>query len=155
MATKRRLARQLALALLYQHDIAGGDADTCHFTRLRWPFRGPEGDEEPGIQELGNAFDTREVREFASVLADGAIAHLEAIDLAISERSQHWKLNRMPVVDRNILRLGVYEILYRKDIPPKVTIDEAVSLAKDFCEEGSGAFINGILDNLAATLNKA
>ncbi len=154
MPTKRRLARELALAFLYQKDMVRSDTSEDKQARLRWPFRGPDDGEDYGIDDLGKAYDTRDVREFAAALADGTMAHLAEIDAAIAERAEHWKIERMPVVDRNILRLGVYELLYRDDIPPKVSINEAVDLAKRYCDEPSGAFINGVLDNLAVSRRK-
>lgn len=154
MPTKRRLSRELALAFLYQKDMVRSDTAEDKQARLRWPFRGPDDGEDYGIDDLGKAYDTREVREFAAALADGTLAHLVEIDALIAERAEHWKIERMPIVDRNILRLGVYELLFRDDIPPKVSINEAVDLAKRYCDEPSGAFINGVLDNLSAIRRK-
>lgn len=157
MVTKRRLARQLALALLYQHDVVGGDVDITSVTQLKWPFRGPEEDaeEDIGLEDLGQAFDDPVLHDFAQELYRGTVKHRPEIDVAIAGHSQHWRLERMPLVDRNILRLGAYELLYREDIPPKVSINEAVDLARDYGDEPSGYFINGVLDKLAAHRGKA
>ena len=76
------------------------------------------------------------------------------IDGKISKASRNWKIERMPRLERCILRLAVFEILYIEEIPPKVSIDEAVELAKKFCGEESGGFVNGVLDNIYNTLLK-
>jgi N utilization substance protein B len=77
-------------------------------------------------------------------------AHLEELDALIARYSEHWRLERMTVVDRNLLRLAAYELLYQAKIPPKVVIIEAVELAKRFGSDDSGAFVNGILDQIRA-----
>jgi len=89
-----------------------------------------------------------EVRDFATQLVIGASENLTEINALIAEHSEHWEIDRMPTIDRNILRLATYELLYRDDIPPKVTINEAVELAHKFSTPDSGKFINGILDKL-------
>jgi N utilization substance protein B len=89
-----------------------------------------------------------EVRDFATQLVRGTADNLAKIDALIAEYSEHWKIDRMPAIDRNILRSAIYELLYRADIPPKVAINEAVELAKRFSTPDSGKFINGILDKL-------
>jgi N utilization substance protein B len=94
-------------------------------------------------------FETSEkIRIFAVELIRGVESHLAQIDSLIRQFSEHWRLERMPVVDRNIIRLGVFELLYRSDIPAKVSINEAVDLGKKFGSEDSGSFINGILDRV-------
>jgi transcription antitermination factor NusB len=89
-----------------------------------------------------------EIRGFATRLVEGASENLADIDVLISQRSENWQIHRMPAIDRSILRLGVYELLYRDDIPPKVAINEAVELANNYSTPDSGKFINGILDKL-------
>ena len=88
------------------------------------------------------------VRAFSERLVCGVCENKEYIDGLISRSSKNWRLERMSRVDRSILRLGVFEMLYMEDIPPKVSIDEAVELGKKFGTEDSGAFINGVLDNV-------
>jgi transcription antitermination protein NusB len=88
------------------------------------------------------------VRSFADPLIRGAIEHREEIDGKIRHYAENWDLHRMAVVDRNVLRLAVYEMLYREDIPPIVSINEAVDIAKRFSTQDSGKFVNGILDRL-------
>jgi transcription antitermination factor NusB len=119
-----------ALQILYQIDITGDPVDDV----LEQFWRDAE--------------QSPEVRGFATQLVKGASKNLEEIDALIVQRSEHWKLSRMPAIDRSILRLGIYELLYRDDIPPKVAINEAVELAKNYSTPDSGKFINGILDKL-------
>lgn len=88
------------------------------------------------------------VKDFAQELVRGVFENVAAIDGKISSYAKNWELERMAVVDRNILRLGVSELLYRSDIPPKVSINEAVELAKKYSELKSGKFVNGILDKV-------
>lgn len=93
---------------------------------------------------------SHEVSDFATQLVRGTAESLAEIDTLIAEHSEHWEMDRMPTIDRNILRLATYELLYRDDIPPKVTINEAVELAHKFSTSDSGKFVNGILDKLMA-----
>lgn len=83
--------------------------------------------------------------EFTIQLVEGVLAHRAGIDRVISEYSEGWELERMPVVDRNILRMSIFELFFMEDIPPGPTIDEAVELAKGFSTQDSGKFINGLL----------
>jgi len=87
-----------------------------------------------------------EVKAFASALFTGTVQHRQEIDAVIAARADNWGLNRMAVIDRNILRLGVFELLHSEGVPPKVCINEAIELAKRFGDAESGKFINGILD---------
>jgi len=91
---------------------------------------------------------SEKVRPFFDLLVSGVIRRLALIDGLIERFSKNWKLDRMACVDRNILRMAVYEILYCADIPPKVSINEAVDIGKKYGTEDSGAFINGILDSI-------
>jgi N utilization substance protein B len=127
----RRKARVLALQIIYQHDIGSRTLDDI--LRSFWESQG---------------LPPAEVRAFAEDLAAGVRDHLEEIDALTGEYSSHWDLERMAAVDRNILRLAVYELIYRDDIPPKVTINEFVEIAKKFSTEDSGAFVNGVLDRI-------
>lgn len=96
-----------------------------------------------------NLEDTDEsVKEFSLRLVNGVIANIEEIDKKISEYAQNWKLERMAIVDRNIMRLGCFELIYCEDIPAKVSINEAVDLAKKFSGAESGKFVNAILDKV-------
>ncbi|MBL8115470.1 MAG: transcription antitermination factor NusB [Acidobacteria bacterium] len=130
MSGKRRKSRELALQLLYQNDVAGTPADEM--------FRNTE--------EYVEA--RPEVQEFASRLVLGTLSKRDEIDGKLSERSEHWRLGRMPVVDRNLLRLALYELLFENDTPDAVVIDEAVEIAKKFSTPSSGPFVNGVLDGI-------
>ena len=92
-----------------------------------------------------------EVRAFATRLADGVVAHVSEIDPLITEAADHWRIERMQVMDRLILRLAVYEFLFATDIPGKVVINEALELARTFSTDDSVRFINGILDAIRRT----
>ena len=94
------------------------------------------------------------VREFAQPLIEGMIAHLPEIDERIKKYSENYNLNRISAVDRNVLRLAIYEMLYRDDIPPVVSINEAIELAKTFGGAESGKFVNGILDRVRKDLDR-
>jgi len=95
---------------------------------------------------------SEDVKPFSEELVLGVCGHLRELDSLIGKASKNWRLERIAKVDRSILRLAVYELLYRDDIPPKVSINEAVDLGKKFGTEESGAFINGILDKIYSTL---
>lgn len=126
----RRLSREVALKILYQIDMTGGaPADVLPLFYEHFDI--------PGA-----------VRPFAERLVYGVCSNREEIDRRIVATSEHWRLERMPVVDRNVLRIAVFEMLYCPDIPPKVSINEAIDLAKSYGSEDSGAFINGILDKV-------
>lgn len=87
-------------------------------------------------------------REFFISLVEGVVNHLGEIDDLIHSSSKNWKISRMPVVDRNIMRIAVYELLYCPDIPAKVSINEAVDIGKKYGTRDSGAFVNGVLDRI-------
>jgi transcription antitermination factor NusB len=104
---------------------------------------------EESFQLVSESFDSPAgILDFSRDLVLGIWKNREDLDKLIRQASKNWRLERMSRVDRNILRVGVFEILFMKDIPPKVSIDEAVELGKKFGSEESGAFINGILDNI-------
>ena len=94
----------------------------------------------------------KEVKTFAEQLVRGTLAHKTEIDSFISDNATNWSINRMAVVDRNILRYAVYELLYEDVIPPKVTINEALDISKKYSTPKSTAFINGILDHIHRNL---
>ncbi len=132
-AASRRQSRETALKLLYQWEMTGQD-----------------------VMELVEAYLTQEdspltIDSFCEELVVGTVKHREAIDAEICRWSAHWSLERMSAVDRNILRLAVYELLYRLDIPPKATVNEAIEIAKKFSTADSAAFVNGILDQVLQT----
>ena len=94
------------------------------------------------------------IREFAEPLVRGVLEHREVIDERLQKLAANWDLHRMAGVDRNILRLAAFEMMHREDIPPVVAINEAVDIAKRFSTDESGRFVNGILDKLAAQLDR-
>ena len=99
------------------------------------------------LEEFWHGHDpTAEVKTFANQLFTGTVEHLADIDPLITSHADNWNLKRMAVIDRNILRLGVFELMHLHDTPPKVCINEAIELAKRFGDTESGKFINGILD---------
>jgi len=132
---KRTKARERAVQALYQLDVAASDLDEA-LARFWRSFEPVE----------------REVREQAEELVRGVAAHRHAIDEAIEAASANWRLDRMAKVDRNVLRLAVHELLHRPDVPVKVVINEAIELGKKYGSESSGAFVNGVLDRIAAGL---
>ncbi len=128
---KRRKARELALQFLYQLDLRG------------------EVDPASSAEEFWSRHPVDiEVREFADVLVRGTMLHRGKIDELIAQYAEHWDLERMAVVDRNILRAGIFELLWTTDVPPKVAINEAIEVAKKFGTQESSRFINGILDRI-------
>ena len=101
-----------------------------------------------------NLGDTEGYSEFSNQLVRGCAAQLPSIDAAIRAVSEHWRLERMACVDRNIIRLAVFELMTLPDVPRKVTLNEAVELAKRFGDESSPAFVNGVLDRIANDIGK-
>lgn len=146
MKTKRRQARELVLKLLYQIDTTKVSATEALNTYLESLANENEHKHKCVI--------SAEVRTFAKELLFGTVEHLDKIDALIAQLSEHWRLERMAVIDRNILRFSAYEILYREDIPVNVAIDEAVEVAKKYSSVDSSRFINGILDRLAAYIGR-
>ena len=97
---------------------------------------------------------TDRVREFAQPLIEGMVTHRDELDERIRKYCENYNLDRISVVDRNVLRLAIYEMLYRDDIPPVVSINEAIELAKTFGGAESGKFVNGILDRVRKDLDR-
>ena len=135
---RRHEARECALQCLYQWEICAPDDVDLMLARF-WAARGGAAGED--------------VREFAESLVRGAIVRAAEIDSLIAEQADNWRLDRMSTVDRNILRLGVSELLADDPPPAAVVIDEAIELAKRFSGEGAGQFVNGILDGIRRRLS--
>jgi N utilization substance protein B len=135
----RRKARICALQMLFQYDIAQPRVD--ELTNSYWEAFG---------DDMGNV-----AREFSNNLALGAIARLDEIDDLIKRRAEHWRIQRMAVVDRNILRLAIYEFLYEADTPKTVVINEALEIARRFSTFEATQFINGILDAIKRDLESS
>ena len=142
---RRRLSREIALRILFQLDASTGLSPDEIYTLFLRNFS-PEHDEERVLDCEDPIFE--QVLPFARELFFGVAKNLAEVDGIINEASEHWRLERMSRVDRNVMRLAVYEMTHREDIPPKVSINEAVDLGKEFGAEDSGAFINGILDRI-------
>ncbi len=130
----RRKSREAALQILYKIDLSKMEAREA--MRIFWQQH-PAGDD---------------VEDFANQIVDGVIRNRPEIDKLIEDHATHWKLSRMACVDRNILRMAVYELMYCHDIPNSVTLNEAIEVAKKFGTEESGAFINGVLDHISKEL---
>jgi len=133
---KRHAARRAALQYHFWRDLQGGD--------------GPETIEE--FWSLCPAKD--KVQLFARPLIEGMLTHLPEIDERITRYCENYEFRRISAVDRNVLRLGIFEMIYRNDIPPVVSINEAIELAKEFGGPDSGRFVNGILDRVKKDLSR-
>jgi N utilization substance protein B len=134
----RRRARECALQMLFQYDVAHPSVD--ELVRTYWG-------------EIAEAAE--DVREFATDLAVGAITHLETIDERIKMRTEHWRIPRMAIVDRNLIRLAVYEFLFQPQTPKTVAINEALEIARRFSTHEATQFINGILDAIKRDLEES
>jgi len=132
---KRTKAREYALKILYQIEMTKDDSDTA--LASFWDREEAERDES--------------VKEFTGQLVRGVTENIKDIDAKITKYATNWQIDRMAVVDRNILRMATFEILYLEDIPPKVSINEAVDIAKKYGDKDSGKFVNGILDKINKT----
>ena len=128
----RHQARERALQILFQYDIHG----------------------KPGLwlDEFWKPLkDGEETKEFAERLVQGVREHKQDLDGLIGRYATNWKVSRMQIVDRNILRLGTYELLWLDEVPARVTLNEAIELAREFGDEEASKFVNGILDKILAT----
>jgi N utilization substance protein B len=133
----RRKARELALQMLFQHDMSGNEPDMILTT----------------FEDLQKSKPN--TKEFATKIFRGTVDHLSEIDDMIQAQAENWRLSRMAVVDRNIIRMSVYEFLHENDTPKLVIIDEAIEIAKKFGTQKSSQFINGILDGILKRYNLA
>lgn len=133
---QRRRAREYALQMLFQVDLTGTSSDSV----FRQFWIGAEAGDD--------------LRDFAERLVKGVLGNRELLDEVVAESAEHWRIERMAVVDRNVLRLGVYEMLYEPETPPVVVIDEAIEVAKKFGSLESGSFINGILDHVRKRIER-
>ena len=155
----RRQARERAVQFLFQHELNPSDnldEALAHFWESQ---RAGAIAEEKSEATWGQTVelpppsaDELAAQAFAEPLIRGTLEHREEIDALIVKFAKNWSLKRMAAVDRNVLRLAVYEMLHREDIPPVVSINEAVDIAKKFSTQDSGKFVNGILDKLKGEL---
>jgi transcription antitermination factor NusB len=176
VAGKRRTAREMAVQMLYQNDLGGGNLpqifntfDLAEYLAQEVLAEKPEKPGKPDrperqegepdgkprrlvLEDRGEYAKRRKRVEnaflYAQALVRGTVEHRQQIDDMIRGQADNWRLERMPAVDRNILRLAVYEMLFETDIPKLVVVDEAIELAKKFGSEQSGRFVNGLLDGL-------
>jgi transcription antitermination factor NusB len=131
----RRKARELTIQILFAMEFSSLDQDEI-------------------VELVCKNFDSsRSARTFSEELVRGVRENMKHLDKVIRRSSKNWRIERMSIVDRSILRLAAYEMLYRKEIPYKVSIDEAVELGKRYGTEESGSFINGVLDNILNRIN--
>ncbi len=124
----RRRARELALQLLYQLELTGRPVDEI----------------QAGFDDWNAAAEP--AQRFATELVEGTLDHMVEIDEALGRQTSNWRIERLAAVDRNILRLAIYELLHVPDTPPPVVLDEAIEIAKKFGAEESARFVNGVLD---------
>jgi N utilization substance protein B len=156
----RRLAREKALQFLFQHEVnpTGSLATELDgFWADQWRvMREERGETTPAEGEPmpPPTTDDAAVRAFADGLVQGTLDHLGDIDTELSRVMINWSLHRLAAVDRNILRMAVFELRHRNDIPPVVTINEAIDIARKFSTEDSGKFVNGILDRIKGELKR-
>ncbi len=132
----RTRGREAALQILFAEDLAGGSL--AHNERLHW----------------AHLAASVEGKDFAHAVVDLFGAHAAEVDAMIRKVSEHWRLERMPLVDRNILRLAATELMFMPEVPRRVTLNEAVELAKRYGGEGSAGFVNGVLDRIAKEVEK-
>ena len=159
---KRREARERVVQFLFQYDLNVPDnldealsqfwesqrAAAIALDKGRATWGQPVELPPPTAEEVAT-------RVFADRIIRGVLEHREEIDLEIQKYSQHWELHRIATVDRNVLRMAIYEMRYREDIPPVVSINEAVDIAKKFSTADSGKFVNGILDKVKLGIMRA
>jgi transcription antitermination protein NusB len=135
MLTRRSRAREVALQLLYQHDVNPR-------TRMG----------RPAVEQfVRDRLKDTAVEPFTLGVYDGVLAHAAAIDQKLGEAAANWRLPRMAAVDRNVLRIGAYELLFTPETPANVAIDEAIELARRYGSKDSPGFVNGVLDRLLHT----
>jgi transcription antitermination protein NusB len=152
---KRREARERAVQFLFQYDLNAPENLDRALDQFWNSQRTAVLAQEKGPATWGERLDVpppttdeAATRLFAEPLIRGAIEHRDELDRMISKYTKNWDLRRIATVDRNVLRLAIYEMLYREDIPPVVSINEAVDIAKKFSTQESGKFVNGILDRV-------
>lgn len=154
-AGKRRTAREMAVQMLYQSDLGGSPLPQIFRAFDLSPYLAGEPDDAAARRTDPERGDSGRKKKrvddafaFAQALVQGTLAHREEIDGLIRGQADNWRLERMPAVDRNILRLAVFEMLHHPETPKLVVVDEAIELAKKFGSEQSSRFVNGLLDGL-------
>ena len=152
---KRREARERAVQFLFQHDLNPPENLELELAQFWNSQRAAAIEEEKGAAKWGQTpelppptAEEAETRLFAEPLIRGVLQHRNEIDEHIKKHAKNWDFHRIAAVDRNVMRLAIYEMLHRDDIPPVVSINEAVDIAKKFSTQDSGKFVNGILDKV-------
>ncbi|MAD33382.1 MAG: transcription antitermination factor NusB [Planctomycetes bacterium] len=165
---RRTRAREVAMQALFQFDVRGrhycgdggeradGDVEAvcrAEITRVE------DGDEDSAEQRDSTArklnATEREILQFANKLVSGTLEHRDEIDAKLQAVTRNWDLRRMAIVDRNVLRMAVYELMWCDDVPQKVAINEAIEIGKKFSTANSGGFVNGILDRIRIDLARS
>ncbi len=156
---KRREARERAVQFLFQQDLSPVDDLPAALDRFWETQRAAVIARDKGAATWGQpvelpppSADEVAIRAFADPLIHGALQYRDEADEVIRKHARNWELHRIAAVDRNVLRLAIYEMLHREDIPPVVSINEAVDIAKKFSTQDSGKFVNGILDKVKGEL---
>jgi N utilization substance protein B len=156
----RRIAREKALQFLFQHEVNPTETlekELDAFWAEQFQAMREERSEKPlaeGEPVPAPTVDEAAIRTFADGLVEGTLTRLADIDAELSRVMINWSLHRLAAVDRNILRMAVYEMRFRDDIPPVVTINEAIDIARKFSTADSGKFVNGILDRIKGELSR-
>jgi len=140
----KRVGREFAMQFLFQVDVVDVE-DRAKALEIFWMQV-----EDSDILPMNRIY--RKGREFAENIIEGVSANVQVIDEAIEEASNSWKIDRMVVVDKNLMRIAVFEMMFCEDVPAPVSIDEAIEIAKDFSDEKSAKFINGILNKIKETI---
>lgn len=153
---KRRRAREMAVQMLYQLEVGGSSPDEVFEqfdlddfvleTEIVRDDDDPES--EPPKLPPKRAAEIESAFDYAKILVSGMLAHAESVDERIRRHAENWRLERMPMIDRNILRVAIFEMLYQEGVPKVVIVDEAIELAKKFGAENSSRFVNGLLDGV-------
>jgi transcription antitermination protein NusB len=149
---KRRLARERVMQILYAYELGGSDIET-----LRWELIERDlakADETDTTHLLNDSESSESARAFARELTNEIMLHREEINQIITEKLQRWEFSRVALIDRILIQMGIAELLYFPDIPPKASINELIEIAKDYSTEESGKFINGILHAIMTHLNE-
>ncbi len=134
---KRTLSREIALKVLYAWEMTKDPPEEC--LARYWA----------GGEEV-----SPDIKEFTNTLIHGIFSKLEEIDRTIAAYATNWEIGRMATIDRNVLRIATFELLYITDMPPKVAINEAIEMAKKYGDKDSGKFVNGVLDKISKTEEK-
>ncbi|MEI7024661.1 transcription antitermination factor NusB [Paenibacillus sp. y28] len=143
---KRRLARELALQSLYQMEMNEVGARAA----IAITIEEAQHDNEAGLEVAGSTISEQYVQE----LVEGVMVRKADIDDTLAQYLKGWKMDRLSRVDRQVLRLAAYELIYREDVPPKVVVNEAIELSKHFGTEESGKFVNGVLGKMLKELDQ-